>query len=161
MIVFLQHYTYVACTSSVLCCGQVDEAKGTLDAWKRQVEEWHNEYPHLLFFSVPKLLRLHENLFSAPQPDEISIASGVTFFFNSSEAARSQLKSSVKVYAYIVGHNIMHVLSKQKLGWVVGLHIVCRAKLVLFSNTLFFPYRKYFHSNCLDLPCQCQWWGSS
>ena len=91
----------VAC-SSILHRGQVDEARESLDAWKRQVEEWHNQYPHLLFFSVPKLLRLHEHLFNAPQPDENSIANGITFFFHSSEAARNQLKSSVKVLIFSV-----------------------------------------------------------
>lgn len=111
----------VAYTLSVLHCGQVDEARSTLDDWKKQVEEWHSQYPYLLFFSIPKLLRLHESLFNIPQPDESGVANGITFFFSSSEAAQSQLKSSVKVRIHLIKHS--DTSAADTYGWFVSLEL--------------------------------------
>lgn len=79
---------------------QVNEACRTLVGWEEQMAELRSEYEQLLYFSVPKLLHLYQNLI-APEPSPESIMHDVGFLFENTPSVQAQLKQTIQVRTYM------------------------------------------------------------
>ena len=78
---------------------QVCEASQLLSQWEKEVTNLRAEYEQLLFFSIPKLLHLYQNLMAA-QPNPTDIVHDVGFLFENKPHVQSQLKETVKVHSH-------------------------------------------------------------
>ena len=94
-------------------------------AWEEQMAELRSEYEQLLYFSVPKLLHLYQNLV-APQPSPESIMHDVGFLFENTPSVQAQLKQTVQVGLQC---NYMHSTAGLVLFPVIHIHVhVCTHK---------------------------------
>ena len=82
---------HMSCDSPII---QVTEAETQLKDWNTIVSELHTQFESLLFFSIPKLLHLHQKL-SDGHSD--SVVGEISFLFKNNSIVREKLKSSVKV----------------------------------------------------------------
>lgn len=82
--------------NNVLLCLQVNEVSKSMIAWEEQMAELRSEYEQLLYFSVPKLLHLYQNL-TVPEPSPESIIHDVGFLFENTPSVQAQLKKTIQV----------------------------------------------------------------
>ena len=66
--------------------------------------ELRSEYEQLLYFSVPKLLHLYQNL-TVQDPSPESIMHDVGFLFENSPSVQAQLKQTVQVHCSSVNYS--------------------------------------------------------
>ena len=83
-------------TNYVILYLQVNEMSRSLVAWEEQMAELRSEYEQLLYFSVPKLLHLYQNL-TVPEPSPDSIMHDVGFLFENTPSVQAQLKETIQV----------------------------------------------------------------
>ena len=84
---------------------QVNEMSKSLTMWEEQMAELRSEYEQLLYFSVPKLLHLYQNL-TVPEPSLESIVHDVGFLFENTPSVQARLKQAIQVcyYEYAFTH---------------------------------------------------------
>lgn len=70
--------------------------RALLSKWKQQVAQLREQYNQLLFFSVPKLLILHDLLTSCESYTK-QIAKEVGFLFGNSSEVHLRLKDAIEV----------------------------------------------------------------
>ena len=75
---------------------QVNEVSKSVVAWEEQMAELRSEYEQLLYFSVPKLLHLYQNL-TVSDPSLESIMHDVGFLFENTPSVQAQLKQTIQV----------------------------------------------------------------
>ena len=68
----------------------------SLADWQEMVTSLRCEYEQLLYFTIPKLLHLYQNLI-AETPSVGSIVNDVGILFQNKHAVKKQLKKTVKV----------------------------------------------------------------
>ena len=79
---------------------QVNEVSKSVVAWEEQMAELRSEYEQLLYFSVPKLLHLYQNL-TVSEPSLESIMHDVGFLFENTPSVQAQLKLAIQVSLFI------------------------------------------------------------
>ena len=84
------------CVYTCVCVPQVLDTEKMVSQWSDKVSQLRREYSWLLFFSVPKLLRLH-SLLEELEPDLKAIVAEITFLFENSSDVREKLTQVVKV----------------------------------------------------------------
>ena len=75
---------------------QVYKASTELSDWKMMVSNLRSEYEQLLFFSIPKLLHLYQNLLGGHH-NIASIVNDVSILFQNKHEVQRKLKHTVKV----------------------------------------------------------------
>ncbi len=75
---------------------QVYDASLKLTEWKEMVNHLRSEYEQLLFFSIPKLLHLYQNLVGG-KPNVGRIVNDVGILFKNSDDVQRKLRHTVKV----------------------------------------------------------------
>lgn len=91
----------------LLCSATIKDAETRLKKTEKELQKWStkfaelcNEYAWLLFFSVPKLLRLYNVIVEYEDTDEYAdkIVNEVNFLCLNNFESSTQLKLQVKVY---------------------------------------------------------------
>lgn len=72
----------------------MEEVERELSLWSLEVEDLHNTYENLLFFTIPKLLHVHRHMTSGNME---GIVDQISFLFKNNIIIREKLKSNVKV----------------------------------------------------------------
>ena len=72
------------------------EVSKSLTEWEEQMAELRSEYEQLLYFSVPKLLHLYQDLM-APDSSPENVMHDVGFLFENTPSVQAQLKQTVQV----------------------------------------------------------------
>ncbi len=83
---------------------RVKETEGTLESWKKRVTELRSQYDWLLFFNIPKILRLY-NMVSKCQDrvEELDeIVSEISFLCDNNESSRQNIKKRLQVIGRIL-----------------------------------------------------------
>jgi hypothetical protein len=80
----------------MVLCLQVNEISKSVVAWEEQMAELRSEYEQLLYFSVPKMLHLYQNL-TVSEPSPESIIHDVGFLFENTPSVQAQLKLAIQV----------------------------------------------------------------
>lgn len=88
-----------------MCCIQqeaanerVKETEAELTSWTETVTNLRSQYSWLLFFSVPKLMKLHVLLTAKVSNNQLDlIVSEISFLCENNEYTRSRIRAGVKV----------------------------------------------------------------
>lgn len=75
---------------------QVYDSSVKLSDWKEMVNNLRSEYEQLLFFSIPKLLHLYQNLVGG-RPNVGRIVNDVSILFQNQHDVQKKLRHTVKV----------------------------------------------------------------
>ena len=67
-----------------------------LSEWKEIVNNFRSKYEQLLYFSIPKLLHLYQNLVGG-RPNVNKIVNDVSILFHNSLDVQNKLRHTVKV----------------------------------------------------------------
>ena len=100
MIVILKSLSREIRSIIILLCLQVNDVSKSVVTWEEQMAELRTEYEQLLYFSVPKLLHLYQNL-TVSEPSPESIIHDVGFLFENTPSVQAQLKLAIQVSLFI------------------------------------------------------------
>ena len=117
----LGHYHYIEDCALQLPCSispcealeRVDELQSSLQSWAEEVAALRNQYKWLLFFNVPKLLRLYKTLKCLWNEDEEEkivnqISCEVAFLCTNSKEMRTKIVADIKVICCEVATELQH-----------------------------------------------------
>lgn len=101
----------ISCNLPVI---QVYDASKSLTEWKEMVNTLRSEYEQLLYFSIPKLLHLYQNLVGG-QLNIGKIVNDVSVLFQNGHDVQRKLRQTVKVRGGVMWwvERYMHVSRKQ------------------------------------------------
>ena len=72
----------------------MNEVEKELSMWSLEVEDLHNAYENLLFFTIPKLLHVHRQM---SEGNMEGIMDQISFLFKNNIIVREKLKTNIKV----------------------------------------------------------------
>ena len=85
-------------TDSSYADNRVRETEATLESWRNHVTELRSQYNWLLFFSIPKILRLYDLLSTGDDPEVLDkIVDEISILGHNDQPTRHRLKESVQV----------------------------------------------------------------
>lgn len=86
--------------------------------WSLEVEDLHNAYENLLFFTIPKLLHVHRQM---SEGNMEGIMDQISFLFKNNIIVREKLKTNIKVLLLmcvcVCGHTTLSVICT---GYSIG-----------------------------------------
>ena len=86
----------------------MQQVRTLLASWEQQVAKLRLEYEQLLFFSIPKLLRLYGLIMSQDDHSD-AVSKEVGFLFKNKPEVQYCLKKAVKVRIYMYIHIYMYM----------------------------------------------------
>ena len=76
---------------------RVKEVENELVEWKESLTNLHSEYSWLLFFRIPKLLKLYHLIMDSRDDKEIKIVHEISFLCTNTAEERLRMKRKVEV----------------------------------------------------------------